>query len=322
MSKAIDRLKERGRPNVPPRNASLFKPSEDAIDNITPQEAAVEQILCTFTFTPDNKPLRHLYDKTALKEWGEKELNPNGIRSALWVRPHPTEPSKWELVAGLRRYTAACLVGINRVPIRIFDWNDEQAYEAAVTENKDRYGFTALEQLDSFLTILSGRLNLGREEVISLLYRMDNFAKGKLSTQSELGKEQMDIVESVFAGADLTWRTFVANRIPLLKKPPEILGAIRSGQIDFTKGLAIASVKDSKQRQQILDKAISEKWSLEQTKQQVKSIQQPKQGSQEMADLSSRLSKVARQAKTSHLNGADHTKLLTLLEQVEQLLNQ
>jgi len=322
MSKAIDRLRERARPSVPPRNASLFKPVEESIENTPPQEAAIEQILCTFTFAPDQKPLRHLYDETALREWGRNELMPNGIRSALWVRPHPLEPGKWELVAGLRRYTAAYLVGINKVPIRIFDWNDEEAYEAAVAENKDRHGFTALEQLDSFLTILSSRLSLEREEVVSLLYRLDNFQKGKLSTQSELGKDQLEVVESVFAGADLTWRTFVANRLPLLKKPPEVLAAIRTGQIDFTKGLAIASVKDSEQRQQILDKAIDDKWTLEQTKQQVKSIHPSKQGNREMTDLSARLSKVARQVKNIRLEEAKRERLLSLLEQVELLISQ
>lgn len=237
------------------------------------------------------------------------------------MRPHPTELNKWELVAGLRRYTAARLVSIDKVPIRVFDWSDEQAYEAAVAENKDRYSFTALEQLDSFLTILSGRLSLSQEEVISLLYRMDNFAKGKISTQSELGKEQMEIVESVFVGADLTWRTFVANRLPLIKKPAEVLEAIRLGQIDFTKGLAISSVKDIEQRQQILSKAICDKWTLEQTKERVKSLKQPKQDSQGGVDLSSRLSKIMRQVRKGHLDEVNHKKLMVLLEQVEQLLN-
>jgi ParB family transcriptional regulator, chromosome partitioning protein len=325
VSTAIERLKERGRPTVPLRNASLFTPPAAVIETAQPQTASVEQIVCSFTFTPDQKPLRHLYDPATLKDWGEHELKPNGIRSALWVRPHPTEPERWELVAGLRRYTAARLVGIDHVPIRVFDWTDEQAYEAAVAENKDRYGFTALEQLDSFLTILSARLNLEREEVVSLLYRMDNFAKGKLSTQSELGKDQVKAIEAVFAGADLTWRTFVANRLPLLKKPPEVLQAIRTGQIDFTKGLAIATVKDETQRQEFLDEAIHNQWSLEQTKQQVKASRpQPQEsqakGSQEMGDLSTRLSRVARRIKASRLDSSERKKLAALLEQVEQLL--
>jgi len=319
MSKAIERLKERAKPTVPPRNSSLFSPQEEVFVE-APQTVSLSQIYCTFTFTPNQQPLRYLYDEEQLKNWGETELKPNGIRSALWVRSHPSENGKYELVAGFRRYTAAKLVGITQVPVRVFDWDDEQAYEAAVAENKDRYGFTALEQVDVFLAILGQRLNLEREEVVSLLYRMDNFAKGKLSTQSTMGKEEVEAVEAVFAGADLTWKTFVANRFPLLKKPSEVLSAIRSGKIDFTKGLVISSIKDVEKREKILEQAIDEKWSLEHTKQVVKALQSPKQDNS-MMEFSSRLAKAAKQSKKVRLNATQLSKLQALLDQVEMLLN-
>ena len=59
-------------------------------------------VLCTYTFVPDGKPVRHYYDLNELSQWAFNDIKPNGIRSPLWVRPHPDRDGKYELVAGLR----------------------------------------------------------------------------------------------------------------------------------------------------------------------------------------------------------------------------
>ncbi|MDY6940455.1 MAG: chromosome partitioning protein ParB, partial [Cyanobacteriota bacterium] len=67
----------------------------------------------------------------------------------------------------------------------------------------------------------------------------------------------------------MTWESFVANRLPLLKLPEEILEALRCGKIAYTKAKAIARVKEEGERQQILEEAIAQNLSLSQIKERI-----------------------------------------------------
>jgi ParB family chromosome partitioning protein len=133
-------------------------------------------VLCTYTFVPDGKPVRHYYDLNELSQWAFNDIKPNGIRSPLWVRPHPDRDGKYELVAGLRRFKAAGIIGMEAVPIKVFNWDNRTAFQAAISENANRRDFSALEELDNTLRLLEIQLGYKSEEVIRLLYRMNNAA--------------------------------------------------------------------------------------------------------------------------------------------------
>jgi ParB family transcriptional regulator, chromosome partitioning protein len=107
---------------------------------------SISQIICSFTFVPDSKPVRYYYDPDELEQWAYNDIKINGIRSALWVRPHPHHPGKYELVAGLRRLKAAELIGLTEIPIKVFDWDNDTAFQAAIAENSNRRDFSALEE--------------------------------------------------------------------------------------------------------------------------------------------------------------------------------
>ena len=65
-----------------------------------------------------------------------------------------------------------------------------------------------------------------------------NEAKGR-ATHNVMGKPEAVLVEETFnALARGGWQSFVANRLPLLKLPGEVLEAIRSGRLDCTKARA------------------------------------------------------------------------------------
>jgi ParB family transcriptional regulator, chromosome partitioning protein len=284
----------------------------------------ISKIHKTFSFTPDQKPVRYYYDKDELKEWAETDLKPNGVRTALWTRLIPDKPGEYELVAGLRRLTACELAGITDIPIKVFDWNDDEAYAAAFDENDRRRDFSKLEELDITLNLLSKKLDMEREEVVSLLYKMDNQAKGKV-TQSALGNEKVEIVEEFFTARGLlTWQSFVATRLPLLKKPPEILAAIRSSQIDYTKAVEISKLKNLKDREVLLEKAIVDRLPLSEVKQHVKALLvSTKEGLLDTnADLKLRFRATLRHMDKAKVwaDSEKLAKLKELLEQIEQLV--
>lgn len=274
-------------------------------------------ILCTFTFVPDGKPVRHYYDLNELKQWAFNDIEPNGIRSPLWVRPHPDQVGKYELVAGLRRFKAAEIIGIETVPVKVFNWDNRTAFQAAISENANRRDFSALEELDNTLRLLEIQLGYESEEVISLLYSMNNAAKGT-TNQNVLVSQEAELVKQVFdAFGRITWQSFVTTRLPLLKKPQEILDGIRHGKIQYTKGVLIASLKDAEGRQKLLTEVIHDNLTLSEIKQRLQAINS-KLVPSTSANLKQRLIQTVQLAKKDKTLWSNPDKI----EQLEQLLSQ
>jgi ParB family transcriptional regulator, chromosome partitioning protein len=210
---------------------------------------------------------RRYFDQEKLQEWANGEIKTNGIRSSLWVRPLPGgKPGEYELIAGERRYRAAEIIGMTEVPIKVFALDDNQALMASLVENMQRQDLNPLEETEGTLEVLAVELDYSVEQVISLLYQMNNASKGMVN-QNVLVSLESQKIERVFSFLGrLTWKSFVSSRLPLLKKPQDILTVLRSGQIEYTKAMAIAQVKDEQQRQQLLNQAISENLSLSEIK--------------------------------------------------------
>jgi ParB family chromosome partitioning protein len=229
------------------------------------------KIHLTFSFVPGRQPVRYYYDQDELKAWALNDLKPNGIHSPLWVRPLSNEkPDEYELVAGKRRYHGSEFAEIDPLPVRIFNWDNLEAFKASLAENKNRRDFSALEDLDGTLKLLSLAIEGSVEEAISLLYQIDNL-KRRSGIENVLDHPQFEVIQSVFAFCGgITWESFVKARLPLLKKPKEILEAVRQGKIEYTKGLEIAKIDDSGIRQELLWEAIANNLSLAEIKKRVK----------------------------------------------------
>lgn len=275
----------------------------------------------TFSFVPGNQPVRYYYDEQELKAWALTDLKPNGIHSPLWVRPLPSgEKEQYELVAGLRRYHGAQLVDIDPLPVRVFAWSDLEAFKASLVENKNRQDFSALEDLDGTLKLLALSIEGTIDEATSLLYKLDNL-KRRSGNESVLSHPQFEVVQAVFALiGGITWESFVKTRLPLLKKPQEILEIIRQGKIEYTKGLEIAKIEDARLRQEFLELAIVDRLSLSEIKQYVLSLK-PKS----TTDIQLRLDKSYKQFKKVITTIENNPKRLQqaykLLEQLEKFVD-
>ncbi|MFL9458652.1 MULTISPECIES: ParB/RepB/Spo0J family partition protein [Nostocales] len=138
-----------------------------------------------------------------------------------------------------------------------------------------REDLNPLEETESILQLLALRLECDLTGVPLFLYRMENEAKGKI-TRNVSGKESVSIVEQVFTELGrMNWQSFVRTRLPLLKLPEDILEALRTGRIEYTKALAIAKVESDSERQEILETAIDYSLSLTEIREKVKALQPP-----------------------------------------------
>ena len=294
---------------------------ETVVAQIPQQSISTALIHTSFTFAPNKQPYRHFYDRVQIESWAEGEITRNGIRSALWVRPMLGKLGEYELIAGMRRLIAAKVLGFPEVPVRIFELDDAAAYQAMRAENRDREEPTPLEDLDGTLNLLAIRLNSSVSDAISLLYRMDNEARGKVAKQTVLGSPEAEIVKEVFADSGVNWQSFLSSRLRLLKLPPEILDAIRESKLQYTKALDVAKVKDLETRQQLLQEAISQNLSTAEIKTRVKKINLNKSDETTVTSLLDEAYKRIKKSKA--LKNPKNLKLLQkIIDQMEKLANE
>lgn len=194
---------------------------------------------------------RQRFDAAALDALA-RSMAAHGVAQPLVVRPLEGEVEQYEIVAGERRYLAAQQLGLTHLPAVVRRLSDEAALELSLVENLQREDLNELEQAEGVLRLLA--LRLGREVsgVRSLLYRMDNEAKHKV-TQQVLGSEDARTVERVFADlGTLSWASFVSTRLPLFSLPPDVLEALRAGVLSSAGARLLGRLRDPADRTPLL----------------------------------------------------------------------
>lgn len=243
------------------KNVTLFTEEDEVFSN--PQTVSISKIKF-----PNQQPRRY-FDPQKLAGLVES-IKQHGILEPLLVRPIGS--SAYELIAGERRYRAAKDAGLTEIPVVIRDMNDTEALQVALIENLQREDLNPIEETEGILQLLALELKKSESEAISLLHRMLDETKGKVP-HNVMGNSETQTVQQVFDGiALMDWTSFVSNRLPLLKLPEDVLGALREGRIAYTKAQAISRVKDQSQRQVLLEEAISQDLSLTQIKEKVSAI--------------------------------------------------
>lgn len=84
-----------------------------------------------------------------------ESIRSKGILQSVLVRPHPTEPGMYELVAGETRYTIANEIELTTIPATIRQIDDADLTEYAMTENVSRFSMTPMDEGDAAKKMLS-----------------------------------------------------------------------------------------------------------------------------------------------------------------------
>jgi ParB family chromosome partitioning protein len=285
---------------------SLFGEEEPTPSSSLPTERII---------LPAGQPRRY-FDTKAIAELTES-IKQHGILQPLLVRTLPDD-DRYELVAGERRYRAAIAAGLDEVPVVIRLLSDEEALALALIENLQRENLNPVEETEGILQLLALRLGTVVPEVVSLLYRMLN--DSVRMTNNVISQPEAEVVKEVFTNLGLmSWESFISNRLPLLKLPDDILEALRSGRIAYTKAKAIAKIKDDSERRSFLEEAISCDMSLNQIRERLKAAASEPQSPQ---TLKSRMGKTYRRLLQAKFwdDDSKQKKLEKLLAQMEALL--
>ncbi len=142
----------------------------------------------------------------------------HGILQPLVVRPLGDH---YQLIAGERRLRAAQEAGLSAVPIRIVDFNDQQAFEAALSENIQRSDLNPIEKAQGFRDYIE-RFGLNHEQLAQ-----------------RLGLA----------------RSSITNLVNLLELAPEVQDGVRLNQISEAHAKLLKGIKN-KERQVAMFKQI------------------------------------------------------------------
>jgi ParB family chromosome partitioning protein len=160
---------------------------------------------------------RTTFREAALEELSRSILA-SGIIQPLLLRPHG---DRYELIAGERRWRAAQLAGLNKVPAIVREVPDELALEMTLVENIQREDLNAIESARAF---------------------------DRLITEFQM---TLDMVAER-TGKD---RTTISNSIRLLKLESTIQEWIEEGKLTAGHGRALLSVQDPQFRMRCAHRA-------------------------------------------------------------------
>jgi len=198
---------------------------------------------------PSPQPRRRFENLEALAQ----SIREKGVLQPLLVRP--LGDGRYAIVAGERRYRAAKMAGLAEVPVRVLDLSEKEARLLALVENLQREDLNPYEETLGVLELLSEELGKTREEVVALLHRMRDEARGRVP-RNVSGSPEARKVEGVFrALARMTWESFVRTRLPLLGLPEDLRAALEEGAIPYTAALELKRVKDPEARARLLEEA-------------------------------------------------------------------
>ncbi|MEQ1789050.1 MAG: ParB/RepB/Spo0J family partition protein [Rickettsiales bacterium] len=149
-------------PVTPPASVSSGVSSEKKhTDSSTGMESLMVEQLSQGKYQP-----RTQFNEQALTELAES-IRRNGVMQPIIVRP-TTQSGRYEIIAGERRWRAAKLAGLNRVPVIIREIDDKQALELALVENVQRQDLLPLEEAVGYQRLIE-EFNYTQEELGSIV---------------------------------------------------------------------------------------------------------------------------------------------------------
>ncbi len=187
--------------------------------------------------SPNPDQPRRSFDEDALEELATS-IRELGIIQPLSLRK--MGPDSYQIIAGERRYRAAQLAGLTRVPAYIRTVNDSELTEMALIENIQREDLNAIEIALTFKKLID-QYNLTQERL-----------------SERIGKK----------------RATIANFLRLLKLPAEVQLGLRDKRIDMGHARALLSIEKPTLQLKLYNETIKQGLSVRKVEELAKVYQQ------------------------------------------------
>jgi len=145
---------------------------------------------------PNKYQPRKNFDEINLEDL-TNSIKERGIIQPIIVRKSNSENSKFEIIAGERRWLAAQRAGIYTVPVVITDVDDLKSLEFAIVENVQRHDLNPLEEAQGYKRLI------------------DEFSYDQEKVSKFIGKS----------------RSYITNSLRILTLPDEVIKLIESNKL-------------------------------------------------------------------------------------------
>ena len=188
---------------------------------------------------PNKYQPRKIFDENHLEDL-TNSIKERGMIQPIIVRQSSDDKTKFEIIAGERRWLAAQRAGLHNVPVVITEADDLKSLEFAIVENVQRHDLNPLEEAQGFKRLI------------------DEFSYDQQKVSKFIGKS----------------RSYIANSLRLLSLPEDVVKLIESqkltsGHAKILVGLSNASF--------VANKIIEKKLSVRQAENFVKLFKNKKQ---------------------------------------------
>lgn len=169
---------------------------------------------------PNKQQPRKHFDQEALQELADS-IKEHGLIQPIVVKP--LTGGTYQIIAGERRWRASRMAGLERVPVVIKDFGEQEGLEVALIENLQREDLNPVEEAEGYKFLME-KFGLTQEEVAE-----------------RVGKS----------------RSAVANAVRLLTLNDYELTLLRNGKITAGHARAILSAPDLLTREKLVELATS-----------------------------------------------------------------
>lgn len=190
--------------------------------------------LHTNQIQPNSDQPRTRFDNESLEELAHSIRN-NGIVQPLLVR---RVDDHYELIAGERRWRAAQIAGLEKIPVVVRDVSDDKMLELALIENIQRQELNPIEEAHAYKRLIE-KMGLTQEMVAH-----------------RVGKD----------------RSVIANHIRLLRLPEEVQRLVEEDQLSMGHARALLGVDEGEVQSKVARSVVDGGLSVRETERAIKKI--------------------------------------------------
>ena len=181
---------------------------------------------------PNKYQPRKIFDEKNLEEL-TNSIKERGMIQPIIVRKSNDDKSKFEIIAGERRWLAAQRAGLHNVPVVITEADDLKSLEFAIVENVQRHDLNPLEEAQGYKRLI------------------DEFSYDQEKVSKFIGKS----------------RSYITNSLRLLNLPNEVLKLVEEKKISSGHAKILVGLDNALF---VANKIIEKKLSVRQTENFVK----------------------------------------------------
>lgn len=226
-----------------------------SVDDNNP-DLQIDEIEIALITPRDNQP-RKIFNAELLQELADS-IKEHGVLQPILLRP---SGKRYQIVAGERRWRAAEMAGLEKIPALIRDMDDAEVAEISLIENLQRDDLSPIEEAMAYRNLL------------------DEYRYTQEALATRLGKS----------------RTHIANTMRLLSLPAEVINLVEKKQLSTGHARALLGLSSPQAQIEAAQKIARRKISVRHTEEIIKfEKESPQKGNSrapELIDLEERLQK-------------------------------